>query len=50
MATKKTNGAKASKSQKSVEFAFDFLSKESEAMLVEFIGHKLTLCFICCMA
>ena len=41
MATKKANGAKASKSQKSVEFAFDFLSKESEAMLVEFIGHKL---------
>ena len=41
MATKNANGAKASQSKKSVDFAFEFLSKESEAMLVDFINHKL---------
>ena len=40
MATKKVNGAKASKSGKSVEFAFDLLTKESEKLLAEFIVKK----------
>ena len=40
MATKKAKGAKASENRKSVEFVMDFLTKESEAMLVDFIGHR----------
>ena len=40
MATKKAKAAKAAQEKKSAEFAYDFLSKESEALLVDFIGRK----------
>ena len=40
MATKKAKGAKASKNGKSVEYLMDLLTKESEAILVDFIGRR----------